>query len=254
MTERSQPSYEVRIESDRQSGSTVILGLSNPGFAGVTTVDYLVRHLDGEEIGRVKTGGIPEITPFSGGRPRNHTRVYAIPAIDATVVLGELFVPVWAASAFVDSVVAWAAEHRVEEIAIPYGVPYQHGPEEHAVFAVATDEFVDRRLVESAIEPLSGGVLDGVVGDLMGRSLNGEAPPTGAFVTPVHPPGPDLDAALTLLDALESIYAFDVDEEEFRARSADRHRFYEELADRMRTIDEEPSVGSRDYPADRSYM
>lgn len=134
-------------------------------------------------------------------------------------------------------------------------MPFSHGPEEHDVFYVATPDYRERRLAELRFRPLKGGFLDGVVGELVTHRLGETAPEAGVFVTPAHPPGPDIDATLLLLDALESIYAFDVDETELRQVGEQMKQYYEQLAERMTAIAEgEEPFGSHDYPEDRMYM
>lgn len=236
--------------SDEHRSDVLILGVSNPGFAGVTATDHLARHFETEEIGHVNPESFPGITPFENGRPRNHTRIYDVVDTPISLVVGELFVPVPAAAAFADSLLEWAADGSVEEIVVPYGVPIPHGPDEHGVFRVATDAYLERRPAAEAVPALNGGVLDGVVGEVMARSLNEDAPPTGTFITPVHPSGPDLEAALRLVDTLEEVYELDVDGSELRERSEQLRQYYAELADRMDAAERE----GRARPENRAYM
>lgn len=245
-------SFDVSCPVDAHCDALVV-GMSTPGLAGVTAVDYLSRHLPCEEVGYVAPEEFPGVTPFANGEPRNHTRIYDVTDSPLALLVGELFVPVWAATAFVDSILEWADRADVSEIVIPYGLPYPHGPDEHEVFSVATAEFRDRRLADAEIEGLTGGILDGHVGDVMSRSLNGDAPPTGAFVTPAHPPAPDLEAALRLIEALESVYDFDVDEAALHEQLEELTHHYAAMADRMNSLRETPSE-DRDFPEDRSFM
>jgi uncharacterized protein len=105
------------------------------------------------------------------------------------------------------------------------------------------------------LHPLKGGYLDGVVGELVTRSLDDKAPETGVFATPTHPPGPDIDAALKLLAAIEDICGFDVDETELREFGEQLKQHYEQLAERMAALSEgDDEFGSHDYPEDRMYM
>lgn len=253
----SRPAFGVTSDDD-YSCEVLVLGLSSPGLAGVTAADYLSRDRSCTEIGYVAPETLPSIAPFAEGVPRNHTRIYDVDETPLSLVVGELFVPVWAASSFVDALLEWAERATVEEIVVPYGVPFPHGPDEHAVFTVATEAYRERRFaddrdLDERFPGLRGGVLDGPVGELVSRSLNGRAPPTGALVTPSHPPGPDLEAALRLIDALEAIYEIDVEEEELRRQSEELRDYYSRLADRMTSL-EEGASRDRGYPEDRSYM
>lgn len=249
----SEPAFRVDVSPEIQPGQTLVVGLSSLGMTGLTAVDYLVRHLDSEIVGHVSPAEMPSFTPFEDGRPRHHTRLYDLADSDLTVLVGELFVPVWATRSFGDALVEWMSDVRIEEVAILHGVPFPHAPEEHETSHVATDEYRQRRLESASIPPLTGGVLDGVPGELVSRSLDDDAPPTGVYITPAHPPGPDIDAALLLLDAIEEIYGVSVDRTELEELSADIKRHYENLADRMSTLAEE-QAGRREFAEDRMFM
>lgn len=251
-TERT---FGIQVDSSFNPQATLVVGLSQPGMAGITAADYLVRHLDTEVIGHISPADLPAIAPFEGGEPRHHTRLFNVIDSELTVLVGELFIPVWAAHSFTNSLLEWCGAEGVEEIALLHGVPFRHGPEEHAVFHVATPEYREHRLASTDIGPLAGGFLDGVAGELATRSLDAASPPVGVFVTPVHPPGPDLDASLLLLNALQRVYGFSIDEAELRRISEEMKRYYAELADSMQTIGEtDAPIGTRDYPEDRMYM
>lgn len=249
------PTFEVCVPSEKPSGKTLLIGLSHLGMAGVTAADYLVTHLDSEQIGHVSAHDFPAITPFQNGEPRHPTRLYNLEGTKLSVLLGELFVPVWAAHPFTDALMEWVSSADIEEIAILHGVPFPHGPEEHAVFHVATPGYREQRLSNTDIQPLGGGFLDGVIGEIVTQGLDEDAPPVGVYITPTHPPGPDIDASLLLLDTIQKIYGFTVDEEELRARSEELKQYYQDLTQRMESLGEgEQSLATRDYPEDRMFM
>lgn len=123
------------------------------------------------------------------------------------------------------------------------------------MFHVATPRYRERRLADHDVPPLKGGFLDGVVGELVTQSLDDPDLSAGVFVTPAHPPGPDVDAALRLLDTLEAVYGFEVDETELRELGAQLQAYHEQLAERMATLTEgEEGLRSHDYPEDRMFM
>nr|WP_277752634.1 PAC2 family protein [Halorubrum salsamenti] len=245
----------MRVPSDQPSGKTLLVGTSHLGMAGVTAADYLVRHVDSEQIGHISAHNFPAITPFQNGEPRHPTRLYNLEGTDLSVLLGELFVPVWAAHSFTNALMEWVSSADVTELAVLHGVPFPHGPEEHTVFHVATPQYRERRLAETDIQPLEGGFLDGVVGEILAQALDRDTPSVGVYITPTHPPGPDIDASLLLLDTIQEIYEFTVDEEELRARSEELKQYYQELTQRMESLGGgEQSLASRDYPEDRMFM
>ena len=247
--------FGIEVASDLNPQATLVVGVSQIGMSGITAADYLVRHLDTERIGHSAPAELPAIAPFEMGEPRHHTRLYNVIDSELSILVGELFIPVWAARAFTDALVDWCSAEGVEEIALLHGVPFPHGPEEHAVFHVSTPAYREARLSDSDIQPLGGGLLDGVAGEIVTRSLDASSPPVGVYVTPVHPPGPDIEATLRLLDALQRVYDFEVDEAELREISAQMRRYYDELANSMQAIgDADAPMARRDFPEDRMYM
>lgn len=235
------------ITHDSEATGTVVVGLSQFGLAGLTAVDYLTDHFDCEQVGHITAEELPSITPFEQGRPRHHTRLFEIPDRDLTLLVNELFVPVWAADSFAKALLDWIERNAVTEIVVLSGVPLPHGPEEHRVFYVATEDFREHRLTDVDIPPMGTGFLDGVNASLIGRGMETTLR-TGLFVTPVHAQAPDVEASLRLLHTLSDVYDLEVDVEPLRKFAAEVQNHYQELAQRLETVEE------RHVPDDRMYM
>lgn len=236
-------------------GQTLLIGLTSPGLSGLTAANQFVEQCEGEEIGYISPADFPAITPFEDGEPRHHTRLYDIPDREFVVLLSELFIPAWAARAFADEIVAWTVRADIEDVVLLHGVPYPHGPEEHRAYYVATENYREQRLEGANVDAMRGGYLDGVAGELVSRSLDEDAPPAGVFVTPAHVPGPDVDGALTFLDALEEVYDLSLDRTELEDLSDAIHQQLSVLAERMADLEEsEESRQEREFYADRMYM
>jgi uncharacterized protein len=252
------PAFEVVTTSETSPGERLVVGMAGLGVAGLTAVDYLVSHVETEQIGHVRTRNLPDITPFSEGRPRHPVRLYSAPESDVTVLVCEVFLPVPVADPLADALLAWVDRAAVREVTVLQGSPFPHREEEHVVFHVGTGDYREAHFRTDGapdIAPLPGGFFDGVVGELLVRALDGEAPPTGVLVTPTHLPGPDLDAAIRLLDALEPVCGIAVDEADLRERAAEMERYFEELAERMQGMQEADLGGeATDYPANRMFM
>lgn len=183
--------------------------------------------------------------------PREAFDVTVLADVDATVLVGELFVPVPAARAFAEALAEWIETNRIEEVALLHGVPFPHGPDEHATFYVATEPYRETRLEGTDLQPLKGGFLDGVAGELVSAGMDGTIPPTGVYVTPTHPPGPDIDAAVRFLDSIERAYGVDVDRDELERRSEEIKEYYAGLADRMAAFEAE---ATQEYSEDRMFV
>jgi uncharacterized protein len=251
------PSFTVELTSETAPGERLLVGMAGVGVAGLTAADYLVDNVETEQIGHVRTRNLPDITPFTNGEPRHPIRLYSATGSDVTVLISEVFLPTWVADPLTDALLGWAEGHGVEEVTVLHGTPFPHREEEHLVYHVATDAYRERHFSEDGpgFEPLPGGFFDGVIGELLVRTLDGDGPATGVLVTPTHPPGPDLDAALRLLDALEPVCGIEVDEAELRDRAEEMERYFSDLAERMQAMQEaESTTEGQDYPANRMFM
>lgn len=253
-----EPSFEVITEDDAELGTTLLVGIADIGGASLTSVDFLVGQLDMTQIGRIETRNLPDITPITEGVPRHPVRLYNVDGSEITILFSEAFMPVWAADPLVETLAEWTVANSIEEITVLNSAPFPHSEHEHTVFYAGTDAYRERHFAQNSYEdmkPLPGGVLDGVIGELLVRGLSGHLPSVGVLVTQSHPPGPDFDAALRLLEGLESLYGIDVDEEELNRQSEEMKRHYEEMVDRLQRIQEgDQSFGSRDFPEDSMFM
>ena len=250
-----EPSFEFELTRDRAPGNTLLIATADIGMAGLTAADYLVSHVGADQIGHVSTRNLPDITPFSMGRPRRPMRLYGTADGDVTVLLSEIPLPVDVADPWTDALLKWVRADGIEEITYLYGASFPHSEREHTVFHVSTDDYRDRHFADGEIGPLPGGFFDGVVAELLVRSLDGDAPPVGALVTPTHHPGPDFDASLRLLDSLRTVYGIEVDEDELRKMAEEMRQYYQELAERTRSLHGGGSPAENpEYPEDRMYM
>ncbi|WP_129113307.1 proteasome assembly chaperone family protein [Halegenticoccus tardaugens] len=243
-TGRRTPEFHVSHEA--VPSGTLLAGFSTFGLAGLTAVDYLVDHLDLRETGHITVDELPSITPFEGGKPRHHTRLFSRPDLDVTVLVGELFVPASVGKRFSDAVLDWTEANGVEEVAILSGVPVPHGPEDHRTYYIATDDYRENRLADADVPPMGNGFLDGTNAALVERGLSS---PLGVcvYVTPVHAQIPDVDAAIRLLETVESVYGLGIDAAPLEDFAAEVEQYYGELANRM-------EARETDVPEDRMYM
>lgn len=253
-----EPSFDIAMDDEIEPASRLLVGFADIGAVSLTALDYLVDQLETEQVGTLVTRNLPDITPISNGVPRHPVRVFTDTAADLTMLISEAFMPVVVADPLVDTLMEWANRSEIDEITAFYSAPFPHGEQEHVLFHAGTDEFRDRHFAgngRSDIPPLPGGVLDGVIGEVLSRGLDQETPPVGVLVTPSHPPGPDFEAAERLVNGAELLYGVDVDERELRRRSQEVRRYYEELVQRLQALREggQP-IGSRDFPEDRMYM
>ncbi|MEF8786568.1 MAG: PAC2 family protein [Haloarculaceae archaeon] len=242
------PSFEFHVNDDAVLGDRLLVGYASPGMASLIASDYLVTEGQTTQAGYVRVHDLPTITPFNEGVPRYPSRLYTNES-GPTMVVSERFLPLEIGDKFAEAIGQLASDHGIEEITILYGIPYPHGPEDHAVFSIATEDYPLSTLEDAGVKRLSGGFLDGVPGTLLQDGIGSDALKTGVYVTPSHPPGPDFDAALRLLEAVDHHFDVRIDTTQLEAQSEEFHRYYEELATRIEAENED-----RDFPEDRMYM
>ncbi|WP_311173755.1 proteasome assembly chaperone family protein [Halobellus ordinarius] len=241
----SRPSF--RITHEASASERLVAGFSSFGLAGLTAVDFLVDQLELEETGYITTEALPSMTPFENGTPRHHTRLFSRPDLDLTLLVSELFVPLWAADPFAKSILDWTESNRIEEITILSGVPLPHGPTDHRVFYVATEDYQDEQLAASDITAMGTGFLDGVNASVVGRGMDTDLR-VGVFITPVHPRVPDVEAALRLLVAVEQLYDIEVDTTALEQFAGEIEQYYRDLEERLQAVDQS------EIHEDRMYM
>ncbi|WP_336338740.1 proteasome assembly chaperone family protein [Haloarcula brevis] len=241
----NQASFEITHE--KAPSESVIAGFSSFGLAGLTAVDYLTDQLGLSQTGHITTRKLPSITPFENGTPRHHTRLFSRPEGDVTVLVNELFVPVWAADSLSEAVLEWADASGVQEITILSGVPVPHGPEQHRTYYVATEDYQAAHLQDTNVEPMGSGFLDGVNASLIGQGIDSPLR-VGVLLTPAHAQVPDVEAALRLIDTLKHVFDIDIDTSALEGFAAEIEQYYRELAARLEDVD-------RDHVAeDRMFM
>lgn len=247
MTTESARDPTFRIAHGETASERLVAGFSSFGLAGLTAVDFLVDQLDLEETGHVTTDDLPSITPFENGAPRHHTRLFSRPDVEYTVLVNELFVPQWATDSFAEAILDWTDSNTVEEITVLSGVPVPHGPEEHRVFYIATEDYPRNRLEESGVPPMGTGFLDGVNAGLVGRGMDSDLR-VGVLITPVHPRTPDVEAAIRLVDAVKQLYGIDIGTAALEEFADQIQQYYQSLEDRLK------AASQAERPEDRMYM
>lgn len=242
------PSFEFHVDADATVGDRLLVGYASPGMASLVATDHLVTERNTAQVGHARAHDLPTITPFNEGVPRYPSRLYTDESGPALLV-SERFLPLEIGDRFAEAIGELALDFGIEEVTVLYGIPYPHGPEDHAVFSIATDGYPSTALEDAGVKQLSGGFLDSVPGTLLQDGLGPDTPEIGVYVTPTHPPGPDFEAAVRLLETVSNHFDVGIDTSQLKAKSEEIQQYYEELAARIQTENQD-----RDFPEDRMYM
>jgi uncharacterized protein len=240
----SEPAFEISHETE--PSETLIAGFASYGLAGLTAVSFIFDQLSLDQTGHITAAQLPPFTPFEDGTPRHHSRLYSRDDLNITVLVNDLFIPVWAADAFAKAVLEWTDTNGVEEITVLSGAPFMHKPEEHDVYFVATTDYQEVRLQNTDLKSVPQGYLNGVNASLMGRGINSPLR-TGLIVTPVHERVPDVAAAIRLVNSVASLYEIDIDSEPLQTYAKQVEQYYGDLAEKLKTAEEEHQYDDRMY-------
>lgn len=241
------PEATFQVTHDTEPSETLIAGFASYGLAGLTAASFVVDELELVETGHVTSEQLPAFAPFENGTPRHHSRLFSREDLDITVLVNDLFIPVWAANSFASEILAWTDENGVEEVTVLSGVPFVHRPGEHDVFYVATTDYQEHRLQDSGLDPVARGYLDGVNASLMNRGIDSTLR-TGLLVTPVHERAPDVEASIRLVDTVAGLYDVEIDSEPLQAFAREVEEYYRDLVQRLEAVEEQHQ------PDDRMYM
>ncbi len=231
MDEREKPEFDVNY--DGEPSNTLVVGIPEIGMAGLTSVQYINEQLGLKETGYVTNEDLPSITPFDGGAPRHHTRFFSRDDVGVTTLVAELPVPPWASRSFADTLLEWTDTHGVSEVVFLSGVHVRHDETEHQVYYVATEDYHERRLKETDVEPMSGGFLEGFSAEVVQRGIDSPLA-VAVYATPVHAVAQDVEAALRLLSGFNSVYELDIDVGPLKEYADQVNEYHAKLYDHMR--------------------
>lgn len=218
--------FTLDFETEEPPEPTLVVAFPEPGLGGLSANQYLIEKLDLAETGHIQAEGLPAITPYADGRPYHHTRLFSRPGFEYTVLTCELPIPVQFSEPFGRIMVRWIEENPVEEVALLTTIPVLGSDD---LFYVASEDYVERRLDNQFVTPLSGGFLSGVNASLIARAIDTSLR-VGVLASSGNPHLPvDGEATLRLVEGLDLLYEFGVDTGELRQFAAESSQYYREL-------------------------
>lgn len=240
----------LAFEMETPPESTLIVAFPESGLAGLSANQYLIEKLELEETGFVHAEGMPAITPYFEGSPYHHTRLFSKAGFDYTVLTSELPVPIQFSEPFGRQLVQWIEERQVEEVTLLTTIPSLELRE--GLFYVASDDYVETRLADQPIEPLTGGFLTGVNASLTSRAIDTSLR-VGVLATAGNPYVPvDGEATLRIVEGLDDLYDLPVDTEQLEEFAEKSAQYYRDLTAH---IEAQQQAGRQHSPTeDYGYM
>jgi uncharacterized protein len=195
------------ILNKKPKGVTILEGFPGIGLVGTITTEYLVEHLQTEQIGSIIVDNVAAmiavhdnkvVEPISLHYNKKYNLVL-IHAISAGDGVG------WKLA---DTIMDLAKQLQAKEIVCVEGVGSTQASISSNTFYFSTDAKKKKAL--SSITPLEEGIIVGVTGALMVRAKNGNIPITALFAE-THSKLPDSKAAAAAIGALDTYLKLNVD-------------------------------------------
>ncbi|MCF2136020.1 MAG: PAC2 family protein [Candidatus Thorarchaeota archaeon] len=211
------------------------------GVVGIMAANTIIEQFEMTEIAHVRSRYIPSAAIFMDGRLRHPFRIYGHEKRNLIVVTTELPVAENGMYAVSSAILDWAAQIGVKETVILDGIPVQGLPKDRKVLYAAEEEKIAELSKDSQLEMFKKGLITGIAGSILSETLCRDM--VGfALLTPAIAVIPDPEGAVQLLEALNRLYAFNIDVSEL-VESADQIRKkMEEMAQQVQGM-KRPAVG-----------
>jgi uncharacterized protein len=225
-----------------------IFGFAGPGLVGGIAVMHIKDALKMNEIAHVRSKDIPPAVIFLNGELRYPFRIYANKPGNLCCVVSELPFASDALYPLASTLLDWTEKYGVKESVVLEGIPLRGIPKQRQVFCAAETE--KRNECENkGIEMVQNGMIGGIAGAILNQSLARKI--TGlAFLTPTISFMPDPEGAAMLIQALNKVYALDINTDTLVERAEKIKKELREIAQRRQSMaksEEKRGISQRYY-------
>jgi uncharacterized protein len=184
-------------------------GFVGPSLVGIISASYLIEQLGLHQVAHVSSQHLPPVAVFVGGKLRHPFRVYTEKNGKVIVTICEMPIGTMGLYEIGAALVDWLEKTRPREITILDGIPVRGIPEEHATYCVASEER-SKQLSSMGIKVAQSALITGMGGSILNECMSRRLEAT-SLLTQASADLPDPAAALSLINALNSIYRLNVD-------------------------------------------
>jgi uncharacterized protein len=215
----------VELESVKFDQPIVFGGFLGPGLVGPVTAGYIIEKLDMHEIAHVRSQHIPPVTVYIGAKLRHPFRIYSDSKGKIIVMLCEMPIELEGLYEVSSVLLDWFERIKAKEIVILEGLGVNGLPDERDAVYVA-DERKGSILQSKGIVPMESALISGVGGSILNQCLSRKM--TGlSILTKASVDLPDPGAALTIINAVNTVYGLKIQTDELEESSK---RLNEQLA------------------------
>lgn len=216
--------------------STIFVGFPGQGLVGSIAAKYIVKELEMEVNGFIRSPLIPPLAVFLDGILAYPYRIYTKDNI--AVLIGESPAPAQAYYHLSNAVLDWAADVGATEIVCLDGFPDQNPGK--AVYLVAEpDQNIDNQVLKEKIDKLAlpkpqtgyiGGLSGAILNETILRDIDGYA-----LLCGTDPSGiPDPLGAANIINVLNELKDINVDTKSLESDGEKIKKTFREFADRTK--------------------
>ena len=204
--------FETRIvefQKENYDHPLVICGFVGPSLVGIISASYLIEQLEFHQVAHVNSQHIPPVAVFVGGKLRHPFRIYRNKTGSLIVVICEVPIGTTGLYEISGTLLNWLERSEPKEIVILDGVPVQGIPQDRGTFCVAGDTR-SRQLASHGLKVAESALITGMGGSILNECLSRRIEAI-SLLTQSSVELPDPEAVLSLINAMNSVYALNVD-------------------------------------------
>ncbi len=223
------PEAEVFETRDVEMNSPVIFaGFVGAGLVGPVAIDHIIKELEMDEVGVIRSKYLPPSTVFMRGRLRHPFRFYANKNGTICAIICEVTLRMDGLYSMISTILDWAALKGSREIVILDGVASE--AHDNKAYCAAEDDLI-RTMADKDINMIPQGFITGMPGGILNECLVREIQGI-ALLAKANDMEPDSAAAATLVEALGRFYEIDIDATGLREESERIQSEFTELSDK----------------------
>ena len=227
----------VEIDKIKTDKSVVICGFLGSTPAGNLTASYLIGEKKMHEVAHVRSPYLTPVAVFIGGKLRHPFRVYS--GMEGKVIVMTCDIPIGPNGLYEISsaVIDWLQTLNISELVVLEGIPVDEVPDKRKTYGLAEPEGL-AKLKSNGIEIADSALVTGMGGALISECLSRKIT-ASSLLTPMFVGYPDPETVLSLISALNKLYAIDASVDNLKEQVKKMHQEMNKIMDHYRSLKEE---------------
>ncbi|HVB11538.1 MAG TPA: proteasome assembly chaperone family protein [Nitrososphaerales archaeon] len=226
----------VELVKTKFNDPIVFGGFLGPGFVGPVAAGYMIEKLNLHEIAHVRSQHIPPVAVFIGAKLRHPFRIYSDANGKVIVMTCEMPIMMEGLYEISSVLLDWFEQIKAKEVILLEGLGVNGIPVEREPVFVA-DESKSEFLLKKGIKPMESALISGVGGSILNQCLTRKV--TGlSLMTVASVDMPDPGAALTIVNAINTVYGLGIPTDELEESSKRLNEQLGKLSDQYKKLSE----------------